>query len=324
MFKSTNLDQFTFPFVNFTEETYRYSNDLVNLSEERANFMKITPEYEVQVEWKRKKLDEQKTVRFQAFPHTLEMQWELVEMLVSLAVDKYPEYFSITKNGNHWIFENKILNEKESFIFGDESSIEHEPLDMIGRHFHQDFILMVHRDENYHLEVAQQSFAALFSPHWNLGMSFNEIHAPVPFVNRDGVDLTDRIRKFLSTIDPGQPKTRVNWNLMADRWDVNYETFDVWGPQRYEVTEENAGKWVNVRVEEQWFIRLPRSNAILFVLDTMFLPLEDLKLRPHWLKTTYFNLADIPADMADYKGMTPFLPQSLAYLKKEIESLKVK
>src|SRR5699024_5459813 len=112
MFKSTNLDQFTFPFVNFTKETYRYSNDLVNLPEDKANFMKITPEYEVQIKWKRKKLDEQKEVRFQSFPHTLEMQWELVDMLSSMAVDRYPEHFSLEKNGNHWVFENKILNEK--------------------------------------------------------------------------------------------------------------------------------------------------------------------------------------------------------------------
>lgn len=322
MFKSTNLDQFTFPFTNFTEKTYRYSNDLVDLPKERANFMKITPEYEVQVKWKRKKLDEQGEVRFVSFPHTLEMQWELVDLLTSLAVERYPEYFSLEKNGNHWVFENKILNETESFIFGNEASIKYEPLDMIGRHFHQDFILMVHRENNYHLEVAQQSFAALFSPNWNLGMTFNEIHAPVPFINRDGVELTDRIRKFLTTIVPGQPKTRINWNLMADRWDVNYETFDVWGPQRYKVTPENAGKLVHLRVEEQWFIRLPRSNAILFVLDTMFLPMEDLKKRPDWLEITYFNLSDIPDYMADYKGMTPFLLQTVEYLKNAVEEMK--
>ena len=41
---------------------------------------------------------------------------------------------------------------------------------------------------------------------------------------------------------------------MADRWDVNYETFDIWGPTRSVVTPENAGKLVRFRVEEQKFI----------------------------------------------------------------------
>lgn len=323
MYKSTNLDMFTFPFVNFKDKTYRYSNDLVALPEDKVNFMKITPEYEAQIKRKRTLLDQEPDVRYQSFPHTMEMQWEFVELIIGLAVDKYPEHFSIEIDGDNWTFTNHILGETEEFIFGDESSLSLEPYDMIGRHFHHDYMLMVHRDDNFYLEVAQESVAALFSPNWNLGMSFNEIHAPVPFKNREGVDLADRVRKFLLTIEPGAPKTRVNWNLMAGRWDVNYETMDVWGPYRHQVTPENAGKLVHLRVEEQWFIRMPRSNAILFTLDTQFLPLEDLVKRPDWLEITYYNLADIPDDMAEYKGMAPFLPQSVEYLKNLIESMKV-
>ncbi|MFC5587917.1 DUF3445 domain-containing protein [Sporosarcina soli] len=321
MFKSTNLDQFTFP---WKKDTYRYSNDLVELEKEKVNFVKITPEYKAQIKSKREKLKAQEKVRFLSFPHTIEMQWEILEMLIDLAVEKYPEHFSIERNGDHWTFRNFILDEKEEFIFGDDTSIPYEPLDYIGRHFHNDFVLMVNREDNLHLEVAQVSFAALFSPHWNLGMTFDEIHGPVPFVSKDGIDLTERVRKFLLTIEPGKPRTRVNWNLMADRWDVNYETMDVWGPQRGRVTSENAGELVNIRVEEQWFIRMSRSNAILFVLDTQFLPLEDLVKRPSWLELAYSNLSDIPKPMADYKGMTPFLPQSLEYLKNLVESVKVK
>ena len=62
MFKSTNLDQFTFP---FRAERYRYSNDLVNLPEEKVNFVKITPEYKKQIERKRFMLEEQPHLRFQ-------------------------------------------------------------------------------------------------------------------------------------------------------------------------------------------------------------------------------------------------------------------
>ncbi|WP_338751843.1 DUF3445 domain-containing protein [Bacillus sp. FJAT-52991] len=321
MFKSTNLDQFTFP---FKAKTYRYSNDLVELGVENVNFMKITPEYEVQIRKKREMLDAEPNVRYQSFPHTMEMQWEFLEMIIDMAVEKYPEHFKVEKKGDQWTFYNLILGEEENFIFGDETSIPYEPYDFIGRHFHNDFMLMVHRDDNFHLEVAQISFAALFSPNWNLGMTFNEIHAPVPFVSRDGVDLVDRIRKFLLTVEPGKPRTRVNWNLMADRWDVNYETMDIWGPERDKVTKENAGKLVHLRVEEQWFIRMPRSNAILFVLDTQFLPLEDLQKRPEWLELTYSNLSDIPDYMAEYKGMAPFLPQSVEYLKNLVEHVQVK
>lgn len=183
---------------------------------------------------------------------------------------------------------------------------------------------MVHRDDNLYLEVAQESYAALFSPHWNKGMTFDEIHAPVPFVSRKGVPLRERVRKFLiNNVLPGEPWTRINWNLMANRWDVNYETFDTWGPTRFLVTSENAGHLVRLRVEEQFFYRMPRSNAILFVLNTQFLPMEDLALKPEWLVQTYSILSDIPKEMADYKGFTPFLEPTLEYLKKLIEKVKI-
>ncbi|WP_257352343.1 heme-dependent oxidative N-demethylase family protein [Pseudalkalibacillus decolorationis] len=319
MFKSTNLDQFPFP---FTDGNYRYSNDLKQLQD--VNCIEITPEYKVQIQKKRELLEEQPDIRFQSFPYTMEMQWEVLEMLVDMAVDRYPEYFKVEKNENHWTFQNLILEEKETFIFGDETSIPHEPLDFIGRHFHNDFILMVHRDDNFYLEVGQISYAALFSANWNKGMSFDEIHAPVPFVSRTGVDLMARVRDFLLRIEPGSPWTRINWNLMADRWDVNYETMDVWGPERSKVNEENAGKLVHLRVEEQKFYRMPRSNAVLFVLNTQFLPLEDLPKRPEWLELTYSVLQDIPKPMAEYKGIAPFLAPSVAYLKNLVKEVKVK
>ena len=78
------------------------------------------------------------------------------------------------------------------------------------------------------------------------------------------------------------------------------------GPQRSEITPENAGNWLRLRVEEQKFYSMPRSNAILFVLNTQFLPLEDLTLRQEWFDLTYSVLQDIPEPMAEYKGIAPF------------------
>lgn len=316
-FKTTDLETFPFP---FTSGNYRYSNDLKKL--QNINCVEITPEYELQIHAKRRLLEEQPDVRFQSFPHTDEMQWEVLEMLVDMAVSRYPQHFEVEKDGVNWTFKNNILGEAESFVFGDSTTLKLEPLDYIGRHFHNDFVMMVHRDDNYYLEVGQVSYAALFSAHWNKGMSFNEIHGPVPFVSRKGDQLADRVRQFLHSIEPGEPWTRINWNLMANRWDVNYETMDVWGPERSLITAENAGELVRLRVEEQKFYRMPRSNAILFVLNTQFLPMEDLKLRQEWFDLTYSVLQDIPEPMAEYKGIAPYLPQTVEYLRKEDEKMK--
>ena len=60
----------------------------------------------------------------------------------------------------------------------------------------------------------------------------------------------------------------------------------------------------------------------MFVLNTQFLPLEDLKLRHEWFDITYKVLQDIPKPMAEYKGIAPFLEQSVEYLRREDEQLK--
>src|SRR4051812_26564621 len=117
MFKSTNLDQFVFP---WKEDNYRYSNDLKRLNDDEARyFIEVTPEYEVQIREKRRLLDEQPAVRYQSFPHTMDMQWELVELILEQATERYPQHFTVVKDGDNWTFTNHILHEEEKFVFGD-------------------------------------------------------------------------------------------------------------------------------------------------------------------------------------------------------------
>jgi hypothetical protein len=59
-------------------------------------------------------------------------------------------------------------------------------------------------------------------------------------------------------------------------------------------------------------------------LNTQFLPLEDLTLRQEWFDLTYSVLQDIPGPMAEYKGIAPFLPQSVEYLRSIDEKKKAK
>ena len=100
MYKSTNLDLFPYPFHTIKEGTnYRYSNDLRKLEKDQFNCIQITPEYEIQIKRKREMLNEQPEVRFQSYPHTMEMQWEVAEMLIDMAVEAYPEYFEVEKKG---------------------------------------------------------------------------------------------------------------------------------------------------------------------------------------------------------------------------------
>ena len=63
---------------------------------------------------------------------------------------------------------------------------------------------------------------------------------------------------------------------------------------------------LHLRVEVQHLIRLGVSNAICFLVRTYMLSLRELATVPEWRERFAAVLAELPDDMADYKGLTRF------------------
>jgi hypothetical protein len=59
-----------------------------------------------------------------------------------------------------------------------------------------------------------------------------------------------------------------------------------------------------LRVEVQHLIRLPTSGAVLFLIRTYLLPFREIVTVPEWGRRLYRVLAELPQDIADYKGLT--------------------
>ncbi len=92
------------------------------------------------------------------------------------------------------------------------------------------------------------------------------------------------------------------------------ETFHEWGHDRSTVTAENAGALVHLRVELQFMARLPRSNGLMFSIRTYLISLNELVTNPAWAKRLHRVLRDLPAPIADYKGMTRYRQPLLEWL----------
>ena len=118
---------------------------------------------------------------------------------------------------------------------------------------------------------------------FNLGMSWHEIHGPVPVAHEAGV--FDRALQYLLRLQVGQPMRRLNWSLTANpRLDQAAESSYSWGNDRLTITPENVGHRTCLRVEVQSLFRLPRSNAILFGIRCYFLRLDELVRVPKWAR----------------------------------------
>ncbi|CAG9620014.1 heme-dependent oxidative N-demethylase family protein [Sutcliffiella rhizosphaerae] len=301
-----------FPYP-FTSDNYRYSNNSKSLNPPVC--VDISNHYKKQIALKRALLTEHFTRCFHAFPHTKQAQWEALELIMEHLSSYFPNHFILHKTGDNWTFRNMLLGEESTFTFGED--IEH-PLDFIGRHVQEDLILMLQKDNDLFLDAGQLCFPANWSLAFNHGMNFKEIHFPIPGFNEEGLD--DRILRFLLKLEAGSPWGRKNWSLMAgNRLDASLETFVDWGIVRGEVTAENAGKLVHLRVEVQKLFRLPGSNAILFTIHTHLLSLEKLVANPTWCHQFYQILQELPPHIVEYKGISLYQDSVLAYLKKESE-----
>jgi hypothetical protein len=298
-----------FPFP-FEEDQYKYSNNMKPLDPPFC--IQITAEYMKEIEEKRYLIDNHPERVYHSLSTSIEAQWEIVDLVIHQLAEGYPTYFSLAKNNDEWTFHNHLLNETETFVFGDTKTLSIEPLNFIGRHVQEDLLLMAQRDGDIYLDAGQLCFPSAWSLTFNLGMSFLDIHTPVPW----DAELGEKIRRFIVHVETGKPWVRVNWAMhVGGRLDLSPETFDVWGPARYQVTLDEVPYQVYLRVEEQTLSRLPRSNALLFTIHTYQIPLKELVENTEWLRQLHGVLTTLPEKIADYKGMSAYRDVTIQYLE---------
>jgi dimethylamine monooxygenase subunit A len=312
----SNWDVLSFPYPFSDSNVYRYSNNAVPLDPPVA--VEVTNQYLDEIKLKRELLRNHPERCYQSTSHTMDAQWEVVDLITHHLAFYYPDKFKLEKNEEQWTFSNVQTNETITFTNGDNTTLDVEPLAFIGNHVQEDLIIMMQRDGDLFLDAGQLCFPANWSLYFDLGMSFKEIHSPIPGFQSDFLD--DRIMQFLMRIEAGSPWGRKNWSLMAgNRLDTSLETFSEWGQKRKEVTKENAGELVHFRVEVQKLFRLPKSNGILFTIHSHMLPLEQFIQHIPWLKQFYTILHELPEFIVNYKGISLYRNQVLQYLEEELK-----
>src|SRR5690606_6840460 len=83
-----------------------------------------------------------------------------------------------------------------------------------------------------------------------------------------------------------------------------------------DVTAENAGDKLWLRIERQTLRRLPQSNAILFTIRVYSNPLYTLSDQPEIAQRLASAISGLDEAMRDYKSLRPLLAPTLAWLDK--------
>lgn len=256
--------------------------------------------------------------RHQCLPHMAPAAWEALLVGLAELAAAHPEQMRLTRDGKtaHW--RNDLLGTDQTFTVGDPDSLPLPPLVFLGTQLQEDVVLLDQREGQLWADAGIVTFAADWSMRFDVGMSFLQIHGPVPRVHDERV--IPRAHDFLLRLPAGPGFRRTNWTLTVDaRLDTATETYPDWGRDRRTVAEgplDEVGDRLFLRTEVQHLIRLPYSGAVMFLIRTHLLSLRDVASVPEWGARLAAVLAELPGDMAEYKGLTRTRGPGVAWLRR--------
>lgn len=312
-----------FPFP-FTADRYRYSTNVepalrpatTPVGQWGTTMCAIDREYYRELGERGQILTADPT-RHAVLPHMRAAVWDTMLTLMRSLASDYPSSIRLSRLGeDEWLWENDLLGTRLQFTYGDESMLPADPLAFIAGQVQEDIVLLDQRNDTLFADAGVVTFAADWSFGFDVGMSFLEIHGPVPRIHREGV--ITRAHEFLKRLQPHQPYRRTNWTMtIGRRLDVSTERYPQWGPDREwirTVDDRTFGALVHLRVEVQHLVRLPHSGAIMFLIRTYLLPLDQLAAVEQWRVRAAAVLAELPEDIADYKGIAKYKDRAATWL----------
>lgn len=309
----------------FPAEHYRYSTNVEPaLHETRtsagvwgAAVVDVDGDYIADLDHRRAVLAED-PARCAVLPHMGPATWDAMMLILRELAHTHPETMSLEQRGDgSWLWRNALLGIEQTFVLGEPSTLPTPPLRFVGEQVQEDLVLLDQREGALWADAGLVTAAADWSMDFDLGMSFLQVHGPVPRIHEEGI--IARAQQFLMRLQPGEPYRRTNWSMTVDRrLDTATETYHRWGRDRRLLTPEEIGQRLHLRVEVQHLLRLPDSGCILFLIRTHLMPLDEIARVPDWCRSLASVLAELPQDMVDYKGLSRFRDAAVAWLQSAV------
>jgi hypothetical protein len=240
---------------------------------------------------------------FAALPEAMAGSIEVLELLAEHLPTRFPTLYK--REGN--ILHNLVTQQS-----WDLSQTALHPLDVAGRLVQEDLCLMQQdaRTQVYCLVGASLCFPTRWRLLEKLGKPLNMIHDPIPGYAEQLASTMDR---YFERIKVDKPVWRINWSMIDDP-----TLFQPTGHGRKglnpDITPENAGEKLWLRMERQTLRRLPRTQDILFTIRVHVRPLWELAARPERAAALAAAMRALPEPMRVYKSLPPFLDAVLAWL----------
>lgn len=269
-----------------------------------AEWIEIDTDLPVQLAEKRRLLAERPTEVFAAQPQAFAGSQETLALLTKHLTTHFPQVYQ--RDGE------TITNHATGEPWDLAASALH-PLDLAGRLVQEDLCLMQRDPEHgiYRLVAASLCFPTRWRLHEKLGRSLATIHDPTPHYAE--MIATPMDRSF-DKLKPERSVWRLNWSVLD-----NGALFQPTGHGRKDyttdVTAENAGEKLWLRVERQTLRRLPQSGDILFTIRIYNAPFATLVNEPEAARRLAAAIAGLDDRMTDYKSLRPIRQAAITWLE---------
>lgn len=241
--------------------------------------------------------------------------WDLLLYYLRDLALSFPEIMQLTEDGDRFHWRNLVLGTDQAFVLGDDTSLPCDPMTFLACEIPDDLLLVKERHGQLHFDAGLVTFAAAWSVSFDVGMSMQEIHGPVPRLTGEGI--TSRAEQFLTRLPADQVYRRVNWTLSGSgsrKLDVSLEELPEWGTDIPRLVRDRDWGSLQLRIEVEHFIRLPMTGAVTFNIRTHMASLDDIKAIAAWRTQLAKVVLELPADIATYKGFVDYREDAMAWL----------
>lgn len=177
----------------------------------------------------------------------------------------------------------------------------------------EDLCVMTRKNGFWAMTACAVAFPTSWDVQSKFGRGLDEIHEPVP---RYSKDLSKSMNVFFDRLRAEAPVWRSNRTL-SDRSSLRLEPSTRTQEAETEITINNVGDRVFLRVEYQTLRKFPISDSVLFTIRILQQPLRELLDEPVALRSLVRGLAQMPSDIAHYKRGTSNYEKLIAEWAKE-------
>ncbi|GMG21652.1 unnamed protein product [Ambrosiozyma monospora] len=247
---------------------------------------------------------------FDHLPGSEEACLELMEMVKSHMLKRYPLLFTTEDNGVH--VKNELTGETLDFSL----PLKLDPLIYISKMAKEDFYIVLKDEEGVHrLMAAAVPFpGGSFGIKHKLGKTLDVIHTEVPYYE---AKLKPSMERWFAKMVPADLVERASWYIS---WDHRLLLNSVYALKESDKVESTVPPTeFNVRVERQTLRRLPKSKAIIFTNHPVFYSIEEMKDEPLVPSLIRKIIFEAPEGIIKYKNFESFRDHIVPYLNKLVD-----